>query len=122
MSFELDGRHVVERHVDSSVVEPTDVVERRSLDVLHVTPRSLAVDQLGLVEAVKRFDERTIEAVASRADRGHDLGFAEAFLVANAEVLRSRIGTRMVSRPIEVQGGSVQYENILTGTSPRRNS
>ena len=57
MSLELDGRHVVERLVNSSVVEPADVVERRPFDALDVAPGSLAVDQLGLVEAIEALAE-----------------------------------------------------------------
>ena len=54
--------------MDSSVVEPVDIVERRPFDMLHVAPGSLAVDQLGLVDAVERFGERVV-AVALGADR-----------------------------------------------------
>ena len=79
------------------------------------------VDQLGLEGAVERFGERNFVTVALRADRRHDLGFAEAFLVADAEVFCPRIGTRMVCRFTGARGGSVQHENILTRASPRHN-
>ena len=69
--------------MDPSVVEPVEVVERGPFDVLDVAPGSLAVDQLGLVETVERFGERIIVAVALRADRRDDLGFAETIRVAN---------------------------------------
>jgi hypothetical protein len=52
--LELNRRHVVERLVYSSVVEPVEVVERGPFDVLDVAPRPLAMDQLGLVETVER--------------------------------------------------------------------
>lgn len=100
MSFELDGRHVVERLVDSAVVEPADVVERRPFDVLDVAPGPLAVDQLSLIETVERFGERVIVAVTPGADRGHDLGLAETFGVANAEGLNAAV--RMKNQTAEV--------------------
>ena len=43
--------------MDSSVVEPVDVVERRPFDVFDVAPGSLAVDQLSLVETVEALGE-----------------------------------------------------------------
>src|SRR5665213_2541717 len=47
------------------------------------SPRSLAMDELGLVEAVERLGERIIVTVALGADRRDDLGFAETLGVAN---------------------------------------
>jgi hypothetical protein len=76
--------------VDSSVVEPVEVVERRPLDVLDVAPRPLAMDQLGLVETVERLGKSLVVTVALRANLRDDLGFAEALGVTNAEVLTPR--------------------------------
>ena len=91
MSLELERRHVVERLVDAPVVEPADVVECCPFDVLDVAPRSLAVDQLALVEAVEALGERVVVAVALGADRRDDLGLVEALGVANAEVLDAAV-------------------------------
>jgi hypothetical protein len=63
VSLELDWRHVVERLVNSSIVEPVDVVERRPIDVLDVAPWSLAVNESDLVEVVKGFDKGAFETV-----------------------------------------------------------
>jgi hypothetical protein len=60
VSIELDRSHVVEGLVDSAVVEPVEVVERRPSDVLDVAPGSLAVNELGLVETVVLFGERIV--------------------------------------------------------------
>jgi hypothetical protein len=43
--------------VDSSVVEPIDVLQRFPLDVLDVSPGSLGMDQFGLVETVEALDD-----------------------------------------------------------------
>ncbi len=43
MSFEFDWRHVVERLVNSSVVEPVDVVECGPFDVFDIAPGTLAM-------------------------------------------------------------------------------
>jgi hypothetical protein len=48
VSLELDRWHVVERLVDSSIVEPADVVECRPFDVIGIAPQSLAMDEFGL--------------------------------------------------------------------------
>ena len=53
MNLELDRRHAVERLVNSLIVEPVDVVERRPFDMLDVAPGSLAVNEFVLVEAVE---------------------------------------------------------------------
>ena len=53
MSLELHRRYVVERLVNSSVVEPVGVVECCPFDVLDVAPGQLAMDQLGLEEPVE---------------------------------------------------------------------
>ena len=58
MSLEGGRRHVVERFVDSPVVEPVHVVQCRPFDVLDVAPGSFAVNQFVLVETVERFGER----------------------------------------------------------------
>ena len=55
--FELGWRHVVQCLVNSPVIEPVDVGERRPFDVLDVAPGSATMNQLGLVETVEGFGE-----------------------------------------------------------------
>ena len=43
--------------------------------ILHVAPRSLAVNQLGFVEAVYGFREGVVVVVTNAADRWFDTGF-----------------------------------------------
>ena len=63
--FELGGWGVAELAVQSAVVEPVDVGEGGQLDVVGVTPRALATDELGLVEPVHALGER-VEAPIDR--------------------------------------------------------
>ena len=51
--FEFHRGQVVQRFVDSLVVEPADVVEGRPLDVFDVALETLAVNQFALVETVE---------------------------------------------------------------------
>ena len=64
-SLELCGRDHADLAVQTSSIEPVDVVKRRPFNVFHVAPRSLPVDQFGLEESVERFGERIIVAVAA---------------------------------------------------------
>ena len=52
VGLKLDRWNVVERLVDSPIVEPVDVVEGLPFDVFDASPRTLAVNQLVLVETV----------------------------------------------------------------------
>ena len=53
VGFEFHGGQVVQRFVDSLVVEPVDVVEGCPFDVFDVTPGTLAMNQFSLVETVE---------------------------------------------------------------------
>ena len=50
--------------MNSTVVEPVDVLECLPFDVLDVAPRSLAVDEFSLVETVEALGQRIIVTVA----------------------------------------------------------
>ena len=58
-AFTIVGRFVFGRWnhadlaVESPVIEPFDVIERRPFDVFDVAPRTLAVDEFGLVKTVE---------------------------------------------------------------------
>ena len=88
--------------MDSSVVEPVDVVERLPFDVLDVAPRTLSVDQLSLVETVEALGQRIIVTITLRANRCDDLGFAETLGVTNAEVLNATINDESVRESTSV--------------------
>nr|WP_258036441.1 hypothetical protein [Streptomyces sp. SM10] len=73
--------------VQATLVEPVDVLGDRDLDVVHGRPGPLVADQLGLEEAVERFGEGVVVAVALGPDRGHGRLVGEAFGVANGTIL-----------------------------------
>ena len=64
--LELSGRDHPDLAVQTTVVEPVDVLEGRELDVIEAAPGP-PVDQLGLVQAVEGFGERVVIRVAARA-------------------------------------------------------
>ena len=101
MSLELGWRHVVERLVDPAFVEPVDVGERRPLDVLDVAPGSLAVNQLGLVEAVEALGERVVVGVSLGPHRRDDGCLVKSLGVANPEILDAPVGMMDQAREVE---------------------
>ncbi len=58
---------VSDRLQDATVVEPVDPFKGGVLDVVESVPRSLSVDDFGLVEAVDRLRHCVVVAVADRA-------------------------------------------------------
>src|SRR5262245_2090746 len=55
--LELGRGHHPELRVQSAVVEPVDVLERRDLQVIEATPRPSRADELGLEQADGRFGQ-----------------------------------------------------------------
>jgi len=51
------------------------------------------MNQFSLVQAVDRFSEGVIVAVAPTADRRFDARFGEPLAIANADVLRTSVGS-----------------------------
>jgi hypothetical protein len=49
------------------------------------------VDQLGFVEAVDRFGERVVIAIADAADRRLNAGFGQAFSILDCDVLTAAV-------------------------------
>ncbi len=64
VGLKLDRWNVVERLVDSPIVEPVEVVEGLPFDVFDASPRTLAVNQLVLVETVERFGQGVVVRIA----------------------------------------------------------
>jgi hypothetical protein len=54
---DIQQRDVSDGSKQAPVVEPIHLVEGGHFQILHVAPRSLAVNQLGFVEAVYGFRE-----------------------------------------------------------------
>jgi hypothetical protein len=53
VSFKLDRRQVIENPVNSAIIELVDVVWHLPFDVLDISPGTLAVGQIGLVETAE---------------------------------------------------------------------
>src|SRR5512147_1114931 len=60
--------------------------EGGELDSLEAAPWASAVDDLGLEQAVDRFGESVVVAVADTADRRFDAGLGKAFSVFDRDV------------------------------------
>ena len=75
-------------------------------------PWSAPVDHLGLVEAVDRFGESVVVAIADAADRGLDAGLRQALGVSNADVLG---GFKRSSQHLN-EGGCDEHSKAPIGT------
>jgi hypothetical protein len=56
--FELDGRDESDLAVQSSVVEPVDVLRDGDLEVVDALSRTLVADELGLEQRVEGLSQR----------------------------------------------------------------
>jgi hypothetical protein len=65
--FGLGGRDVADGLAQTAVVEPIDPLERGVFDSLEASPGSTSVDDLDLEEAVDRFGQGGVVAVADAA-------------------------------------------------------
>jgi len=73
------------------VVEPVDPLERRELHIFDPSPRTVAANDLGLVETDDRLRQGIVVRVADAADRGLDAGFGKLLGIADRHVLNSTI-------------------------------
>jgi hypothetical protein len=67
--LKLDRWDVAVLFVESRVVEPIEVVQGGDLDLFHRLPRTVGIDQLGLVEPNDGLREGVVVGVADGADR-----------------------------------------------------
>jgi transposase len=77
--------------VQSSVVEPVDVLGDSDLEVVDVPPRALVADEFGLEEGVEGLGQCVVVGVATGADRGDRAGLGEALGVPNGDILNSAV-------------------------------
>ena len=59
----------------------------RHFQVLHVAPRSLAMDQFGFVETVYRLGEGVVIRVTDTADRRFDASLSQTLGISNGQIL-----------------------------------
>jgi len=81
------GRDVSDRLEEATVVEPVDPFEGCVFDGLEAAPRTAAVDDLRLEQAVDRLGQGIVIAVADASDRGFDSCFYQPFGVFDGQVL-----------------------------------
>ena len=93
--LELGRGQVVGRRVETLAIPPCHPRRRRELELIGGPPGALGPDELGLVEAVDRFGEGIIEAVALGADRGDRTLVGEPFGVADGQVLGTPVAGRV---------------------------
>ncbi len=98
--LKLDRWDVAVLFVESGVVEPVEVVQGRDLDLLRRLPRTVGIDQLGLVETDDGLGEGVVVGVADGADRRRDTNSCEAFGECDGGVWRwlgqqSRLSKRL---------------------------
>ena len=83
----LNGRNITNRFEQTAVIEPVYPLERGVLDLLDVPPRCPPSDHLGFVQAVNRFGQCVVIAVANAPYRGGDAGLGQTVTVANRQIL-----------------------------------
>jgi hypothetical protein len=66
----LGGRDQSDLAVQSSVVEPVDVLGDGDLEVVDVLPRAPVADEFGLEQGVEGLGQGVVVGVAAEADRG----------------------------------------------------
>lgn len=67
----------------ASVIEPIDPAEYGYFQILHVAPRSLAMDQFGFAEAVYRLNEGVVKRVTYASDLWLETRLGLTFGIAN---------------------------------------
>ena len=77
--FQFDRWDVSVLFVESGVVEPVEVVQGGDLDLLRRLPRTVGVDQFGLVQPDDGFGEGVVVSVADGADRRRNTNSCKAF-------------------------------------------
>lgn len=100
--FGLGRRNVSDGLQKVAVVEPVDPFERGELHSFKASPRSAAMDDLGLVKTADRFGESIVVTVANASDRWLDACLGQPFGIANGHVLRAAVG--MMNQPATFDG------------------
>lgn len=119
--FGFGGRDVADGLRQPTIVEPIDLFERGVLDSFEAAPGSAPADHLGFVEAVDRFGQSVVVAVADTADRRLDAGLGEALGVLDRHVLRPTVA--MMDQAATVGRSAIVerlFERIEDGAGVRR--
>ena len=93
-------RDVADGLQQSAVVEPVDPFEGRVFHCFEGPPWSTAMDHLRLVEAVDRFGQSVVVAIADAANRRLDPSFCKALSVFDGHVLRPTVAVMNEAAPM----------------------
>ena len=80
-------RDIADRLKQSSIVEPVDPCKGCKFNSFEGSPRSSAVNDLGLVKTIDGFGQGVVVAVANTADRGFNPGIFEPFGIGDRDIL-----------------------------------
>ena len=95
----FNGRNIANRFEQTAVIEPVYPLKRGVLDFIDVAPRSSLAYDLRFVEAVDRFRQCIIVAVANASDRSSDPGLSQTVAVPDRQIL--------------ADGGETRLDNLL---------
>ena len=87
VGFSLDGRDVPDGLKQPTFVRPIDRLEGSQLDGFHVAPRSVPMDDRGLVKAVDPLSQGVVVAVTDTAHGGFDARVGQTFGGTDRDVL-----------------------------------
>ena len=93
----FDGCDVAEFAVQSSVVEPVDVLGDSDLEVVDPFPRATVADQFGFEERIERFGQGIVVTIALGANGGDGFRVGEALGIANGTILNAPVRVMYLS-------------------------
>jgi len=121
--FGFGGRDAADGLQQPTMVVPVDPFERGVLDGFEAAPRSARADHFGFIEAVDRFGQSVVVAVADTADRWLDGGLGKALGILDRHVLRPTVA--MMDQAATVGRTAIVerlFERIQDGAGVRRPS
>ena len=89
--FGLGGRNVADGFEQTPGVEPVHPIPGGVLDRLQRLPRTVAPDDLGLVEAVGGLGQSVVVGIADASHGGLDAGVGETLGVFDSDILRPAV-------------------------------
>ncbi len=110
MFFSLGWRDSPDGLQKAAVVEPVDPFQGCEFNHFEAAPRSLPMDDLGLVRTVDRFGEGAVVAVANTADRGLDARLRQPYGMSNGYILRAAVG--MMNQPATFDGPPIMKRSV----------
>ena len=104
---------MTQRPHQALVIKPRDPFQGRQLHGFTRLPRTPAVDEFGLVQAIDGFGQGVIVAIAPAADRRRNARLGKPFAVADGNILRAPDALLFVKSQFE----SEQSPDVVAGSS-----